>query len=154
MTLRVVTLLALSTASAFSLPLIINFDSSLRTTNRGDTITFSASIFNSTGATVFINGDSLNVPTPLIVNDTPFLLNAPLSIAAGVTTPTFPFFNVTVPLSAPFGLYPGRFDILGGGPADLMTVGSATFAVNVVPEPGTVCMLLAGAVCLGLMRRF
>ena len=149
MSFRAVSLFALVSASAWSGPLTINFTSSLLTAGRGQTITFSGSIFNSSGTAVFLNGDSLNIAAPLTADDTKFFLNSPLSIAPGATTPTFQIFDVTVPLGAAFGLYPGVFDILGGStPNDLGTVGTATFAVNVAPEPATFWMLLTGAICL------
>jgi hypothetical protein len=153
-TLRALPLFGLFTASAFGGPLTINLFSSLLTASRGQTITFSGSIANGGGTTVFLNSDSLNITAPLTADDTKFFLNSPLSIGPGATTASFQIFDVTVPLGAPFGIYPGTFDILGGSNPNLFdTVGTATFAVNVVPEPATVCMLLAGAICLGLMRR-
>lgn len=152
MTFRALPLFALFGASAFGGPLTINFTSSLLNAGRGQTITFSASITNSSGATVFLNSDSLNIAAPLTADDTKFFLNTPPAMASGQTV-TAPIFDVTVPLGAPFGLYPGSFDILGGStPNDFAAVGTATFAVNVVPEPATVCMLLAGAIYLGLIR--
>src|SRR5947208_14189310 len=109
---------------------------------------------NTLGTTVFLNVDALNITAPLTADDIKFFLNSPLSIAAGATTANFQIFDVTVPLGAPFGLYPGIFDILGGNtPNDFGTVGTATFAVSVVPEPATLCMLLAGAYCLGMRKR-
>ena len=153
MTFRALPLFALFSAGAFGGPLTINFTSSLLNAARGQTITFSASVANTGGTTVFLNADSLNIPAPLTADDTKFFLNSPVSIAGGASTPTFQIFDVTVPLGAPFGLYPGVFDILGGSTAnDFATVGTATFAVNVVPEPAPFWMLLTGAVCLGLIR--
>jgi hypothetical protein len=152
-TFRALQLFALFSASALGGPLTINFTSSLLNAGRGQTITFSGSLANTGGTTVFLNADSLNIGAPLTADDIKFFLNSPLSIAAGATTPTFQIFDVTVPVGAPFGLYPGSFDILGGStPSDFQTVGTATFAVNVVPEPATFC-LLAGAICLGLVLR-
>jgi hypothetical protein len=153
MTFRALPLFVLFGASAFGGPLTINFTSSLLNAGRGQTITFSGSIANSSGAAVFLNSDALNISAPLTADDTKFFLNSPLSIGPGATTPIFQIFDVTVPPGAPFGLYPGSFDILGGStPSQFGTVGTATFAVNVVPEPATFGMLLAGAICLGLMR--
>jgi len=151
-TFRALPLFALFSASALGGPLTINFTSSLLNAGRGQTIAFSGSVANSSATAVFLNGDSLNINAPLTADDTKFFLNSPLSVAPGATTPTFQIFDVTVPLGAAFGLYPGVFDILGGStPNDFGTVGTATFAVNVVPEPATFWTLLAGAVCLGLM---
>jgi hypothetical protein len=153
-TVRALPLFALFGASAFGGPLTIDFTSSLLTAFRGQTITFSGSIANSSAIAVFLNADSLNIIAPLTADDTKFFLNSPLSIGPFATTPTFQIFDVTVPLGAPFGLYPGTFDILGGSnSSELGTVGTATFAVNVVPEPATFRMLLAGAISLGVILR-
>ncbi len=140
-TFRALTLLALSSACALAAPLNINFTSSLLNAGRGQTVTFSASLFNTTASTIFLNGDTANIAFPLLLDDTKFFLNAPLSIGAGLTSPVTPIFDVFVPASAPFGLYPGAFDILGGAsPNAFTTVGSAVFAVNGVPEPGTLAL--------------
>src|SRR5207244_10815945 len=89
--------------------------------------------------------DALQIAGPLTGNDTRFFLNFPVSLAGGQMV-TAPIFDISVPANAPFGLYPGQFDILGGSSSTAQTtVGSATFAVNVaVPEPGTLGSMLAG----------
>lgn len=150
-----VPVLLLSAASAFSAPLTITFGSSMLPAARGQTVTFTATVLNTTSAPIFLNGDSLNVTPPLIANDTKFLLNFPLSLAAGAMV-TAPAFDISVPSTAQSGLYSGEFDILGGANANAQTtVGTATFAVSVpVPEPGTFGSVIAGvAGVMWLFRR-
>lgn len=138
---RALPLLALFTAGALAAPLNTNFTSSLLSAGRGQTVTFSASLFNTMASTIFLNSDAANITAPLSLDDTKFFLNFPLSIGAGLTIPATPIFDVFVPAGTPFGIYPGTFDILGGdSPNAFITVGLATFAVNVVPEPGTVAL--------------
>lgn len=149
--LRTVPVLLLSAGCSFSAPLTITFASSLLNAFRGQTVTFSATVANTTASTVFLNGDALNITAPLTGNDTRFLINFPLSLSGGQMF-TAPIFDISVPANAPFGLYPGNFDILGGSSSTAQTtVGSAAFAVNVVPEPGTLGALAAGVGCLLLL---
>jgi len=139
--LRLLPLFALFSISAFAGPIAINFTSSLLNGLRGQMLTFSASLTNTGATTVFLNGDSVNIAAPLTVDDTKFFLNAPLSMAGGGTTAPFQIFDVGIPSNAPFGLDPGTFTILGGStPGDFGVVGTATLAVNVVPEPASIAL--------------
>lgn len=151
--LLVVPVLGLFTGCVFSAPLTITFGSSLLTVNRGQTATFTATVTNTTAATLFLNGDSLNIAAPLTANDTKFFLNFPVSMLAGQIV-TAQAFDISFPLNAPFGLYPGEFDILGGATANSQTmIGSAVFAVASVPEPGTFGFALAGLGCTMVFLR-
>src|SRR5438128_740649 len=114
--LRTVLVLLLSAGCSFSAPLTITFASSLLNAAQGQTATFTATVANTTASTVFLNADALNIKAPLIADDTKFFLNSPLSLAAGQMF-TAPVFDIRVPASAPVGLYPGNFDILGGSSA-------------------------------------
>src|SRR5262249_43201013 len=135
---RALPLFGLCSVCAFAGPITINFTSSLLNGVRGQTLTFSASLTNTGATTIFLNGDSVNIAAPLIVDDTKFFLNAPLSMAGGATTAAFPIFDVSIPSNAPFGLYPGTFSTLGGStPSAFDVVGTVPFAVNVVPEPAS-----------------
>jgi hypothetical protein len=152
---RVLPLVVLLSAGASAGPVTIDFASSLINGPRGQTVTFVASLTNTTGAPVFLNSDSLNIAAPLTGDDIKFFLFSPLSLGPGASSGSFQIFDISIPLGAPFGLYSGSFDILGGAsPAAFDPVGSADFAVNVVPEPATGSMLLlalcAGAVLLRL----
>jgi hypothetical protein len=149
MMFRVLPLVVLLRAGALAGPVTIDFTSSLLNGQRGQTVTFSANLINTTGATVFLNSDSLNIAAPLTGDDTKFFLFSPLSLGPGASSGSFQIFDISIPLGAPFGLYSGSFDILGGATAAAFDpVGSADFAVNVVPEPATGSLLLV-ALCAG-----
>lgn len=70
-------------------------------------------------------------------------------------TYTGPLFGVQVDPATPPGLYTGTVSILGG--ADIFAsdvLGSATFSINVVPEPGTASLgILFAAGSLGAFCR-
>ena len=65
----------------------------------------------------------------------------------------FELFTVDIPNGTPVGLYAGSFEILGGGPSDQNVVGTATFDVQITPEPGSLLLLATGLFALGVMAR-
>jgi hypothetical protein len=76
------------------------------------------------------------------LNDTKFFLNFPISLAAGQSV-TAQILDVTVGTGAAFGLHVGSMSILGGATSnDQTTQATQTFAVNVVPEPGTFVLII------------
>ena len=150
---RILPIVVLLPAGAFAGPVTINFASSLINRQAGQTATFSANLINTTGGTVFLNGDSLNIAAPLTGDDTKFFFNFPLTLAPGASSGSFQIFDITIPLGATLGSYSGAFSILGGATgADLDPLGTAVFAVNVVPEPAT-GTLLHIAMCAGAALR-
>ena len=150
---RSLSLFVLFSACAFAGPVTITFTSSLLTASQGQTVTFSATVGNTGASTVFLNSDTVTIAAPLVVDDTKFFLNFPIALTAGQMV-NAQILDVSVPANAPFGLYSGNFDILGGSNASAqVTLGSAAFAVNVVPEPGTLVSVLTGGVCLLLLRK-
>jgi hypothetical protein len=116
-------------------------------------LAFDATVTNTSSQTVYLNGDSFNVDSPLTLDDSPFDNNYPLFLGAGASF-TGVLFNVDVPATTPEGLYSGSFEILGGtNPADDTDVaGAANFNVN-VPEPASLILLLTCLAGLGVSLR-
>ena len=150
---RVLPLVVLLPAGALAGPLTINFASSLINRLPGQTATFSANLTNTTGATMFLNSDSLNIASPLLADDTKFFLNSPFTLAPGASSGSFQIFDITILPGTTLAIYSGNFSILGGATAaSFDQLGSANFAVNVVPEPTTGSLLLI-AMCAGAALR-
>ena len=151
-------LLLLGTGSRAQI--LVTFDQNPITIGPGDTATFSGELRNTGVTTLFLNGDSLNLAgSGLTFDDTPFLINAPFTLAPGDVTASFVFFTVTADNLTPVGTYNGAFSVLGGldGSAtnELSGTPSPVFQVNVanavhseVPEPGDMA-LLSGLVMTG-----
>jgi hypothetical protein len=146
----------LATRSATASPLTFTLDSVFLTTTPGLDVTFDATLTNPTATTEFLNGDSFT--SALAVDDTPFFVNFPLSLAPGASFHAA-IFTILVPASTLPGLYAGIFDILGGAdPLALDVLATRTFTVNVtpaataVPEPATLSLLLTASLASGAIR--
>lgn len=126
---------------------------------------------NLSADTVFLNGDTENAAAAIVapgsVNDTPFFLNAPLSLAAGQSSGLIELFTFDVAAGVSPGLAgAGVFSGLGGvgaaNSSNFDLLGSQHFSVNVqpattgtVPEPGTLVYLGIGlAAMVAASRRF
>jgi hypothetical protein len=105
----------------------------------GNVLEFDATVTNTTAGTIYLNADSPTLSGPLVLDDSGFFNNFPLSLApSGDPGDTFTgeLFTVTIPPGTPYTLYPGVFEILGGDPSDYADViSSAYFDVVVTPEP-------------------
>lgn len=151
--LKFASLMLLGSVS-WAAPLTFSFTSSLLPAIPGMTVTFSATLTNTEGTTLFLNGDNFNLAPPLILNDLKFFLNVPASLGPGQTIMA-QIFDVVVPVTAPLGLYVGNFDILGGNDASaqgLLT--TQNFGVNAVPEPATAGLLLGSLGAILLLRKW
>ena len=118
----------------------------------GSTVSFVATVLapSTNGGTVFLNGDSFNVSSPLILDDNGFFNDFPLSLDPGDNF-SGTLFSIALPSNLAAGLYTGSFEILGGADSDALdTLGSVDFQVNVVPtastvpEPESLMLLAAG----------
>jgi hypothetical protein len=121
----------------------------------GSTIQFFGTIFNNTAATIYLNGDDLNLGGLSFTVDDQFFNNVPLSLAPFGNSGDIELFDVHVsnPLLDTPGNFPGTYDVLGGVTPDAQDVlGSAGFSATVTPEPGSFGLLLAGALVLGVRK--
>ena len=96
----------------------------------------------------YLNGDSFNVGSPLTLDDSAFILNAPLFLAPGQTY-TGVLFDLMLPASTSAGLYTGTFSLLGGPGSSEGTLATAAFQANVsqptvTPEPSSLVLLGTG----------
>ena len=124
----------------------------------GSTVSFDADIQNpiENVDTLFLNGSSFTIDSPLSLNDL-LTVNFPPSIAAGDEA-FGTLFTVDLPVGLTPGLYNGTYIILGGfTPTDQEPLAEIDFQINAqpatspVPEPGTWVLLLTGAGALGMM---
>jgi len=137
----------LAGSTAMATPITFSPTSSLLNAQPGGTVTFFATVTETGGSTTFLNGDTFGIALPLVGDDTPFLVNFPLSLSP-LQSVTASFLSVTVPLATSPGLYSGSFAILGGSsPTGLGPLATQPITVNVlapaaVPEPGEGILLL------------
>ena len=151
-----ITAFLMAGAAAYADPLTIAFDAPFQSGYGGETLTFSANVTNTDPVdTIDLNSDSYNVDSPLVLDDSGFWNNAPLSLGPSSSSGDIELFTILVSLGTPLGLYEGSFEILGGvdPTSDLDEVGKASFDVNVyaAPEPGSFLLLATGLLALGAL---
>lgn len=135
--------------------LLFNFNPAGLMGQPGDTLVFNATLANTGTAPVFLNGDSVNLASAdLQIDDSPYFTNFPLFLAGGDSV-TADIFTVFVGSNAANGIYGGSFQIVGGSDGAAQSiVGQQDFLVSVVPEPGTLTLLMGTAIFgTGLLSR-
>ena len=131
----------------------------------GDTLSFTATVTapgTNTG-TVFLNGDSTNLDSPLQIDDSGFFNNFPFTLDPGQSYPgpsdNGLLFTIFIPTGTADSIYTGSFSILGGPDGSTLDVlDTATFEVDVtspstVPEPNTFLLLAIGLSGLAIAVR-
>jgi len=146
-------LLTMVTAGARSDPVSITFDNSPVPGTAGSTVSFYATMTNTTGEMLNLNSDSFTLASPFTeadVDDTDFWNDWPTSLGAGESYGPEVLFTIDIPTGTAPGLYSETFDLLGGpGMSDENLLGAEDFQVNVLsPEPGAFSLLLLGAASL------
>lgn len=151
LTLFVLPATLLPSTRAFADSISLNLTSPVESAAAGSTVSFSATVSapDTNGGTVFLNGDSFDVTSPLVFDDSGFLLNFPLSLDPGDSF-SGELFSFALPSDLPAGQYIGSFEIVGGADGGAQDVLSTVdFQVNVagaptVPEPESLMLLAAG----------
>jgi hypothetical protein len=150
--LFVVAATLLLSSRTFADTISLNLTAPVQSSTAGSTVSFSATVSapGTNGATVFLNGDSFDVTSPLVLNDNEFLFTFPLSLNPGDSF-SGTLFSIDLPSNLAAGLYAGSFEILGGADSGTFdALGSVDFQVNVapaastVPEPESLMLLAAG----------
>ena len=155
--------LTLSAASAAVINVTIS--PSLLVGNPGQAVTFTGTLENLTGDTVYINSNSFtfDIAGVGVLDDSLFLSNAPFFLNAFETTVPFDFLAVNVPMPQAPGFYSGVLTVLGGADglaSDIL--GSGSFQLEVpkpaaagpeIPEPSTVLLMSGGLALLWWKRR-
>jgi hypothetical protein len=118
----------------------------------GETLQFVGDVTNTGATTVFLNADNINFPgVPSLTTTDLFLMNVPVSLAAGQSSGDIELFDVSLsdPFTDPPVLYSGSYTLSGGVDANAQIIlDSAEFSVKAAPEPGFYGLL---ALCLGGM---
>jgi hypothetical protein len=146
---------------AMGTALNINLDHVTMTGADATAVEFFGTITNTTASTIYLNGDSYTIvglPSGAM-DDSPFLADAPLTLAGGTSTLDIGLFTIDIPNGFATGLYNGSsFNILGGtgGSGDQNLEGTATFNVNVqngaaTPEPSTFLLSSGGLLGFGIV---
>ena len=147
-----------STPRAFADTITLTLSSPDQSAKPGTTTFFDATVsapITNTG-TEFLNGDSFSMEVPGVLDDTGFLNNFPLSLAAGQSF-TGLLFTIALPPNTSPGDYLGSFDILGGpNDSSFLVLSSSDFQVDVAPEPPSALLFgtgLAGLLVAACLKR-
>jgi len=126
----------------------------------GNTVTFDGSIvaMADNANPISIVGDSSAVDSPLTLDASDLFSDTPPSLSPGKSY-SGPLFTITVPGSAPAGVYNGTFDLIYEDSNMARFTDYAEFQVTVAepaavtPEPGCWLLLSTGLAGAGFLRR-
>ncbi len=116
-------------------------DASQTVTQGTSVVAFDATVFNASAATIYLNDASgTTSSSSLLVDDSPFFANAPLSLAPGQSSGPFELFAVDLTRNTSAGSYSGNdFQIQGGADGGTFTafndLADAKFSVTVASSP-------------------
>jgi hypothetical protein len=128
----------LASATGRAATVSLDLDSSLLFAMPGQSATFTGVVTNTGAAPAFLGGTSFVFAHS--IDDSPFFVTVPAALAPGGSA-SGPLFTALIPGGAPLGLIVGSFSILGGdNPGAASLLATETFAVQVVPEPGTAAL--------------
>ena len=141
---------------------IVDFDHPNQSGTAGSTLQYFGTIINADPVNpVFLNADDLNFagsPNDFAIDDL-FLLNAPASLAGGLSTGDIELFDVTLnfPFSGAFTTYSGTYTLSGGVDEyaeDVLTDPAISFSATAIsPEPGSFALLLGGLAAVAALCR-
>jgi hypothetical protein len=146
--------LLVSGTAARANTLTITLSSPFQSAVGGDVLVlaFDATVTNNTGATVYLNGDTPTVDSPLTLDDSPYNDNSNWFVLGPGGSYSGLLFNVDIPLGTVDGLYAGNFEIVGGLDNNAVNdIGDATFDVQVTPEPSNFLLLGTALLALGAL---
>jgi hypothetical protein len=133
-------------------PISITIDNTPLIGGGGTILTFDATMTNTTGGALNLNGDNFSFAPAFAtakVDDSAFFTAWPAALAAGQTFGSDALFSIFIPRGTALGTYDGIFAVVGGaGLNDQNLLGSAAFQFTVAPEPGTLSLTLLGMVGL------
>jgi len=116
---QVAFLIMMGSAAVYADPIAITFNNSPLSGVAGATLTFDATMTNTTGGPLNLVGDSFNLSsTPFTfanVDDSAFFNNWTLApLAPGASFGPADLFDLTIPIGTAPGIYDGVFSLLGG----------------------------------------
>jgi len=157
---QVALLVLMGSAVVYADPITITFNNSPLSGMAGATLTFDATMTNTTGGLLNLVGDDFTLPAPFTlanVDDSAFSTSWPPTLAAGASFGPAALFDITIPNGTAPGIYDGFFDLLGGpGDTDQNLLGIGSFEIDVTrttPEPGTLALTLLGLFGLIIVGR-